>query len=326
MTPKHNDRLTQPRSPGFAWPALLALAVLLPFELVKPLARVGPLVFTNIELVAALVIALWGVDLLLARRWPVWPRWFLWPLVAWSLVLVGSALLAPIAQEPALKFALRSLAGVAVGLVVVDVIVTSPGRRPLLVLALLVGGTAAAVTGWLEVYQPAQTSAWLSQFKLQTTRVAGTIRASGTFGYANIAAQYWEVILVLFVTWMATVQLRPVLRLITWLAVPIVAGALVRVGHQTGNPLYAAVWWLGWLVWPSWHCRRGSPGGGRLRHLVAGRICYVSRRGVQSLPAGWCCYWRSFISPRHPPNRPACAVRSKPASSAPHTTRPHSSA
>ncbi len=277
MTPKHNDLPIQPRSPGFAWPALLALAVLLPFELVKPLARVGPLVFTNIELVAALVIALWGVDLLLARRWPVWPRWFLWPLVAWSLVLLGSALLAPIAQEPALKFALRSLAGVAVGLVVIDVIVTSPGRRPLLVLALLAGGTAAAVTGWLEVFQSAQTSAWLSQFKLQTTRVAGTIRASGTFGYANIAAQYWEVILVLFVTWMATVQLRPILRLVTWLAVPIVAGALVLTASRGG--LVAGLAGLVFLALSTWVTRRrafSTPGGGADLLRIAARGAVIT--------------------------------------------------
>jgi hypothetical protein len=237
-----------------AWPAVLALAVLLPFELVKPQARMGPVVFTNVELLAGLTVALWIVDLLLARRRPAWPRWWLWPVVAWVVVVLGSAWLAPFGQEAALKFAVRSCAGVAVGLVVVDVIARTPGRLPLLILALLCGGTAAALTGWLEVLLPAQTSAWLSQFKLLTTRVAGTIRASGTFGYANIAAQYWEVILVLLVTWMAAVQLRPLLRLAAWLAVLVVAGALVLTASRGG--LLAVLAGLVFLALATWTSRR----------------------------------------------------------------------
>lgn len=250
-----------------AWPAVLALAVLLPFELVKPLARMGPVVFTNVELVAGLAVALWVLDLLLARRWPAWPRWWLWPIAAWVGVVLVSAALAPFAQEAAFKFAVRSCAGVAVGLAVVDIVARTPGRLPLLILALLCGGTAAALTGWLEVLLPAQTSAWLSQFKLLTTRVAGTIRASGTLGYANIAAQYWEVILVLLVTWMAAVQLRPLLRLAAWLAVVTVAGALVLTASRGG--LVAVLAGLVFLALATWTTRRlmarqGSPttGGG----------------------------------------------------------------
>ncbi len=247
--------LPNPTRPSIlGWPALLALAVLLPFELVKPLASVGPLVFTNVELVAVLAVVLWVVDLLIARRGPAWPRWFLLPVAAWALVLFISALLAPVVQDAALKFALRSMAGVAVGLVVVDVVAVTPGRLPVLMLALVLGGTLAALTGWLEVFAPAQSSDWLSQFKLLTTRVAGTIRASGTFGYANIAAQYWEVILVLLVTWMTTVQLRPALRWVARLALVVLAGALVLTASRGG--LVAALTGLVFLALAAWATAR----------------------------------------------------------------------
>ena len=53
-----------------AWLAVLGLAISLPFELVQPWVNIGPLVFTNLELAAALTMLVWACRCALLRRVP----------------------------------------------------------------------------------------------------------------------------------------------------------------------------------------------------------------------------------------------------------------
>ena len=136
------------------WLAFLALALCLPFEAVPPWLPAGPLRFTNLELLAALALMLWALALLAARRMPRWPAWLGWPLLAWSLVLCLSALLAPAERGAALKFALRSLVGVIVSLAAFDVLTRqraadarATGPVAALAWALTIGALLAAILG-----------------------------------------------------------------------------------------------------------------------------------------------------------------------------------
>lgn len=225
------------------WFAMLGLAFSLPFEMVKPWAQIGPVVFTNLELAASLTMLLWTLGLGLTRRAPRWPAWLWQPLLAWALTLILSAWLAPVARDAALKFTLRSLAGVAMGLVVYDLLThrraASARRRfhqarlSALAWALALGALLAAALGCAEVLAPAALTSWLSLFKLQTTRVAGAIRASGSFGYANIAAQYWEVALVLLMTLWPMARLRRT-QIMIGLAIVSISGALVLTASRGG--------------------------------------------------------------------------------------------
>ncbi|HVZ86955.1 MAG TPA: hypothetical protein VHG72_08295, partial [Polyangia bacterium] len=99
--------------------ALLALAVVLPFEAIEPLARVGPLQLSSVELFLYLALAAWGASLAagfaagdrdLARRVGRWPPAHR-AVIALALVTFVSAAAAPDARAPAVKFALRSAGG-----------------------------------------------------------------------------------------------------------------------------------------------------------------------------------------------------------------------
>lgn len=240
-----------------AWLAFLILALGLPFEVVRPWLQAGPLRFTNLELLAALAAALWALSLLATRRRPAWPAWLWQPLLAWSLILGLSALLAPAQRDAALKFALRSLAGVMMGLVSFDLLIhprprAAPPSAALssLAWALAAGALLAAALGCAEALWPAYLTPWLSLFKLNPTRVAGTIRASGPFGYANIAAQFWEAALILLTVLLTSVNRRRAQVLLV-LAIGLTAAALVLTASRggllamllIGALLLVAAWW-----------------------------------------------------------------------------------
>jgi len=241
-----------------AWLALLGLAISLPFELVQPWVNIGPLVFTNLELAAALTMLVWACGCARLRRVPHWPSWLWRPLLAWGLVLMASALLAPAERAAALKFALRSLVGVASGLMVYDLLLNAgptrcAARMRSLAWAFALGAAGAALLGCAEVLWPTLTAPWLSAFKLQTTRVAGAIRASGSFGYANIAAQAWEAALVLLITLWATTRPRRLQALIGF-AIVIISSALVLTASRGG--LVAILATSGWLLIAGWWVQR----------------------------------------------------------------------
>jgi len=178
--------------------ALMVLALLLPFEKLEPLARIGPLQLSSVELFLYLALAVWGVTLV--AGWWVGERDLLERLerapfahraiAAFGLVLLLSAALAPAARGPALKFALRSVGGMLLYAAAADLL-RAPGATARVAKALVVGGLAAALLAVAEM-RSAEIGGLLHSFHLKTFEAFGRPRASGPFQYPNIAAMYLE--------------------------------------------------------------------------------------------------------------------------------------
>jgi len=178
--------------------ALVVLAALLPFELVDPLARIGPLQLSSVELFLYLALAVWGAALvagwwagerdLLERiaRAPFAHR----TVALFGLVVLVSAALAPAARGTALKFALRSVGGMLLYAAAADLL-RAPGATVRVAKALVGGALVAALLTVAEL-RSASVGALLHSFHLRTFAALGRPRASGPFQYPNIAAMYLE--------------------------------------------------------------------------------------------------------------------------------------
>lgn len=176
----HLDRLS-----AALW---IIVAVTLPFELKTPLVSIGPLSITNVELALYAVIAVWLARTIISRQFTWTPVH--WAVLAWIAANVISAVLAPTLRGEAVKFALRSLAGVLLFCAATDW-AHSTDRVRTIGLALGAGAVLSASVGIVEVIIPASVPVWLA-FKTHVTVVGEVLRASGTFQYANTAAMYWE--------------------------------------------------------------------------------------------------------------------------------------
>jgi hypothetical protein len=195
----------------------MALGAVLPFELTAPVARVGPLEVSSVELFLYLALALWAVAVgaeVLSRRGREAPaprsakgatsmplslraqQWFgrLTPahlaVAAWALVNVAAAAAAPFDRPTAIKFALRSLGGVALCFAAADLL-----RTPQAVWRAAAGIAAGACVAALAIVGEAHFpggGGLLRGFHSSTFQASGLIRASGPFQYPNIAAMYLE--------------------------------------------------------------------------------------------------------------------------------------
>jgi hypothetical protein len=176
--------------------ALALVALALPFELVAPLARVGPLQLSSVELPLYLALALAAV----AIAADVLPRWkqLPWRAIArrhggvalFALVLVLSAARAPLARPEAMKFALRNLGGIALYVAAANLL-RAPAAALTAAVAMSIGAVVASVLMWAELHVPGAAAA-LEPFKTSNFDVFGMPRASGPFQYPNIAAMYLE--------------------------------------------------------------------------------------------------------------------------------------
>jgi O-antigen ligase len=180
----------------------VALAAALPFELVRPVAPLGPFQLSSVEVFLYATVGLWAawrLALLVegagarSRSPLVW--WRALPeaqraAAVWSLVLLLSAALAPLARGAAVKFALRSLGGVTLFVAAADLL---DSRRALwrTMVGLTIGAAVAAALMALEM-NGGTFSTWLRPFHGQTFWALGLTRASGPFQYPNIAAMYLE--------------------------------------------------------------------------------------------------------------------------------------
>jgi len=189
----------------FAQLSLVVLAAALPFELVRPVAPLGPLQLSSVEVFLYATVGLWVAARALAtagrgglpwsgpdgvrgwwRRLPESQR----AVAAWSLVLLVSAIFAPLARGAAIKFALRSLGGVTLFLAASDLL---DSRRVVwrTLVGLAIGAAVAALLMAFEI-GGGHFAALLRAFHGQTFGVLGLSRASGPFQYPNIAAMYLE--------------------------------------------------------------------------------------------------------------------------------------
>lgn len=173
-------------------PTLTLLALSLPFELERPLLTIGPLLLTNVELLLGAVLILAAADWWqqTPRRLPSLPRSWWLLLAVFVAALFVSAALAPAYRSNALKAALRTGSGLALGAAIVQLI---HNRRDLYWVAggLIGGGLLAALLGLAEIARGAD-FAWLSLFRPMPTVAGPFLRLSGPFDYANQAAMYIE--------------------------------------------------------------------------------------------------------------------------------------
>ena len=193
---------------GTATASLIALAAMLPFELEAPLGHVGPLQLSSVEVFLYLALATWAAARVAASFGAVPSRRLAWvlpsrahrALAALAVVFVVSALAASDGRAAALKFALRSLGGIALFWAAADLLRPSPPREdhrpgfgPLIgmALALVAGSGAAGLLMIAELYIPGAAER-LRPFHVQTFQTFGLLRASGPFQYPNIAAMYLE--------------------------------------------------------------------------------------------------------------------------------------
>ncbi len=180
--------------------ALLALAVVLPFETLDPLARIGPLQLSSVELFVYLALAAWGAALIAAwcagdrdlagrlERAPFAHR----AVAAFGLVVFLSAALAPASRGTAVKFALRSAGGMLLYAAAADLL-RAPKAVARMAKALVVGALMAALLAVGE-QRSGRVGALLHPFHLRTFEALGRPRASGPFQYPNIAAMYLEAV------------------------------------------------------------------------------------------------------------------------------------
>jgi len=176
--------------------ALALTALALPFELGAPLARVGPLQLSSVELVLYVALALSAAAIAV----DVLPRLTRLPwreiaqrhagVALFAIVLLASAARAPLARADAMKFALRNMGGIALYVAAANLL-RAPAAALTVALAMGIGAVMAAVTMWCELHVPGAARA-LAPFHAASFDVFGLPRASGCFQYPNIAAMYLE--------------------------------------------------------------------------------------------------------------------------------------
>ena len=177
-----------------AWLALVALALLAPFQPRQALlrSRYSDL-HTSVALVV-LAVSLWLVHLALARRPPRLPAPLALTFSAFLVVTALSTLLAPSNHLEAVKFTIGLALGGAVCAAVTDLAV-EPRRRVLLALAIVAGATIVAGMGVGEYASLPPILRFLTWFRPTAFQVGDVVRVSSTFIYPTITSMYLELAL-----------------------------------------------------------------------------------------------------------------------------------
>jgi hypothetical protein len=110
--------------------------------------------------------------------------------IAFAVVLLLSALRAPLAGADAIKFALRTLGGISLYVAAANLLRT-PRAVLTTAVAMSMGAVLAASLMWAELHLPGAARS-LAPFHVQSYDVFDLPRASGPFQYPNIAAMYLE--------------------------------------------------------------------------------------------------------------------------------------
>ncbi len=148
-----------------------------------------------------------------------------------------SAALAPGDRADAVKFALRSVGGIALFLAAAD-LTRAVSFAAIVGLAIAGGAVISALAAATEMWMPASRTV-LAAFKTQSSYAGGFLRASGTFQYANTAAMYWEAALPLTLAVGVWATARQAVQRWRWLAT---AGAVVVAEALVLSASRAALW------------------------------------------------------------------------------------
>jgi hypothetical protein len=169
---------------------LLLLAIMLPFELDRPLLTIGPLAVTNLELLLGTILLLAGIAWLQDRPFAPIPR-SAWLLIFSGMMFLVTAVISPEQTGNAVKASLRLLSGIALALAV-PLLLRQPRQRRQLLLAILAGGLLAAGIGLIEVWLGRELG-WLAPFRSGITVTGEYLRLTGPLDYANHTAMLIEV-------------------------------------------------------------------------------------------------------------------------------------
>ncbi len=175
--------------------AVMLLAIVAPLE--RPMVAVPPgFTITTLEAAVLLVVVIWAVNAIRARRMAAWRSDLTWPGVAFLAVLLISALLSPIDRGNALRFAGRMVAAAIVFVATMTAISSRDAARTMVQL-LLATATVIAAAAVLEAAQVPAVMNALTLFRPGFHVVGGQLRATSTLFYPTIASMYLEVVFAL---------------------------------------------------------------------------------------------------------------------------------
>ncbi len=235
-----------------AWLAVITLAVFAPFQPTKALLRTPYTELHTATALACLVVALWLLHLLLARRPPHLPVPLVLSFSAFLVVADLSTLLAPINRLDAAKFALGLVLGAAVCAVVTD-LAFEPKRRVQLAAAIIVGAVVVAALGLGEYGGMEPVARFLTQFRPSSSHVGDVVRVSSTFIYPTITSMYLELALpfILAGIWLAARARWYLTSIILMIVFALTAEAIIITFTRSGLlstaviviVMAAARWW-----------------------------------------------------------------------------------
>jgi hypothetical protein len=215
------------------FPALLLLALVLPFEVIRPIVGTPWLSLTDEKIVFLLLAAAWLLQGQRAIPTRAELR-SLVPSIVLTLVALASAVLALDYVDDALRVVWRF--GVVTFAALVALRVANGGRLQPLLWAIVVGAGLSALFGLAEASGWSALDPVFGLFKVAPTRIGAAIRISGSFQYATIASMYFEMVtpLALFLAGSARTRwLRVLAAGIAVLCVVNVALSLTRAGMLT---------------------------------------------------------------------------------------------
>ena len=173
---------------------LVALAVVMPFEQLRPVLRLPWQQVTTVELTLLVSAAIWVASLVTSRTWPQWRTPLTTPWLTVLVVLLLAAILAPDHRADALKTVARLASGFAIYLMALNAI-TNVERLSVLVAAAVGTGVVVAAVAILEFRGVPMVLAWLNQYREGVRVVGGQVRSGGTLQYPTIAAMYFEIVI-----------------------------------------------------------------------------------------------------------------------------------
>jgi O-Antigen ligase len=241
-----------PGWPRYVYPALMLLAIGLPFDALQPLPG---LPFNDLKLLLGLLAVAWLFSGSNALPTSLEAR-----MLAPSLLLFGVAVVSALRTEDypaeALRFCARFAVGAFVMLVGARVTRDTDQFRGVL-WALVAGAGASALLGLGEAAAWPAVDNLLGLFKTVPTRVAGQLRVGASFQYATIAAMYFEMSIPLAICLAAKSQARAARVLavvIACLCTANVVFSLTRTGIATLVVIFLTFLVLAWR----WRELRGA--------------------------------------------------------------------
>jgi hypothetical protein len=210
--------------------SLIALAIVMPFEQLRPVLTLPWQNVTSVELALFVGVAAWTGALIWSREWPRWRTRLTAPWLAVLGVLLLSALAAPSHRGDALKVVARLASGFVIYLMAVNAI-TSRRRMSFVITAVVATGAVVAAIAVLEYRGVTTILSWLNQYRDGVRVVGGQVRSGATLQYPTIAAMYFEIVLALGTGLLLSVWDSPFTKIARWTRVVIIAAVLLLIAE-----------------------------------------------------------------------------------------------